>query len=486
MFIMKKEMEKLVLLIILSFSFPLVSAFGAVSNDYSVGSYHTGIAGGQNANSNYTSRYTLTYQQGSGEANSSDYTANIGWFFYPGYCGDNICSIGETCSSCTADCACSSGYTCSGGACTAVSGVASGARGAETSSCTNDWVCSEWYPEPCPTERIQKRVCVNRGTCSETTGMPDVKRECISGIISPAEPLFDLFVKIPINNKWVIRGDKVTLDIKLNNLGNTTPLDVFFKYWIVDENNHLVAEMQETRAIGEKSEFKIEIPISEVLKTGFYKVYVQINYDDKIAIAEDSFEVVKGRILAVMNFVFKAVILPFILPFMAAIILIFIIVKIVRRKKFEEKKPKRKQKKTEEKGISIFESFIKLRERMHKARMRKIEFREKIRKIRQQREAERRALEEKERRLLGQRIARRRTLEEKKKMEERLREERRKSYRERKIMQERLNRKTERRNIKSFNLFTKKEKKAARKKKKKYIHLTLKRGEHEERVRLEE
>jgi len=284
----KKEWTGIMLFLFLISS---VSA-GIVSNDYSVGSYHTGLAGQEPTNSQYDSRFTLTYQQGSSrDAENADHISNIGWFSAPSYCGDGTCDDDEDCSSCRSDCACASGYTCVSGVCVAEEAPGNGG------ACYYDWVCSDWYPEPCPPNGIQNRVCVNRGTCSGTLGMPNQQRNCTPAIPpGPAEPLFDISAKIPLRYKWINPGDVIGVDIILFNLGNITTLDVFFKYWIVDENNKLITEIQETRAIGERDKFRIAMVIPPEIEIGSYKFYVQITYDlDKVAMAGDSFEVIRGE-----------------------------------------------------------------------------------------------------------------------------------------------------------------------------------------------
>jgi len=508
----KRTLISTILILIISISF--ISSFDASSSSYSVDSFNIGLAGGNLSSSSYDSKFSSQYQQSVVDGESSSYSSTIGWF-YTSFCGDGTCDSDETCSSCPSDC----------GECSApeipITPSAGGGGG-----CTYDWVCSEWYPEPCPSEGFQKRVCVNRGSCNGISGMPDLEKNCIPSFVSPAEPLFDIFLRVPLFKKWISKGDSIDTDVELVNVGNTTKIDVFFKYWIVDKNNRLILEKQETRAVGEYEKFTIRFPLSRDLKTGVYKIYAHISYDDgKVALAGDSFEIFQSRFVMIIRVVLIS------LGILLGIIgLIFLITKIFRRKiSIKKEKPKKivriKYKRIETKRVSIFDFFAKLRERMHKARMKRMEFQEKLRRIRQQRESRRgifiknqerlqrmkeareRALEERERRLSEQRIARRRTLEENKRMEERLREERRRAYRERRIIQEReemrlleerntrrmklkkereiMHRKPERKKkIKLFN-FNKK-KKIHKKKKKKFIHLTLTRGGHEERVRLEE
>ena len=71
-------------------------------------------------------------------------------------------------------------------------------------------------------------------------------------------------------------------------------LDVFFKYTITSENNKFISEIKETRAIEEGDKFRTSIDLPKDLSPGSYKLYVEITYDDgKIAVAQDTFRVLK-------------------------------------------------------------------------------------------------------------------------------------------------------------------------------------------------
>lgn len=289
-----------------------IFAYGIVSNDYAVGSYHTGLAGQEPIDSQYDSRFTLTYQQpGEGDTENSDYKANIGWFSFPSYCGDGICDD-EDCSTCPSDC----------GIC-----PSEPPPGDEGAACSYDWVCSDWYPSSCPANEIQERACVNRGTCTGTSGMPNITRKCTYVSVGP---LFDIFAKIPLTKKWINPGEPVEIDIKIISLGKIIQLDVFFKYTIVrEDNNILITELQETRAITKGEEFKIVMDLPPNIESGKYKFYVQINYDtDKVALAGDSFNVVEGKFLSIIKIIiFPLIIL--IIVVMIAITLIILIKKLI-------------------------------------------------------------------------------------------------------------------------------------------------------------
>lgn len=76
---------------------------------------------------------------------------------FPGYCGDSFCS-GETCSSCSLDC----------GSC-----PLGGGGGGTT--CTEDWLCSEW--SECK-DRTQTRLCFDENNCRTEKNKPIESRSC--------------------------------------------------------------------------------------------------------------------------------------------------------------------------------------------------------------------------------------------------------------------------------------------------------------------
>ncbi len=318
-------------------SLNLVSSLDAESSSYSVGSFHTGVTGGDSSSSSYSSDFSLTYQQPVGSANSSSFTVFTGFFSQPEFCGDGTCNNDEDCSSCPEDC----------GACPTTPSSDTTSGGGGGTACTYDWVCSEWYPEPCPAEGIQKRVCVNKGTCSGTDEMPETTRNCIPVVIPPSEPLFDLFVNVPLKYKYILRDGDVIFDVELINMGNKTTIDIFLKYWIVDESGKLITEKRETRAIGEKEKFRNIVSIPDNLEEGIYKIHVQIEYDEgKIAVAGDSFEIVDSEfnILLKKTFSFPFILIPLSIP-----IIIFLLLLIKRKKR---KKPLKKRRKKKTKKIS--------------------------------------------------------------------------------------------------------------------------------------
>lgn len=277
---MKHERIYLIVFVLLV-SYTLISLFPVKhtgfftieSTDYFVeGSAHTGLAGRIAENSNYSVRFTNNYQQPTLKAESTDYGASIGFLSAPIEKKEEE-DLGDD-----------------GGPSPSPSGGGGG-----SSACTYNWVCTSWFPEPCPENGIQERLCVNKGTCTGIKDMPEQNRTCT--FIEPIGPLFDISAKIPLLKRQVLPGGSVEVEIELFNIGDIEILDVFFKYWILNENNTLITEIQETKAIEEREKFEINIPIPNDVGLGNYRVFVQITYDDgKVAVAEDSFQIVESRI----------------------------------------------------------------------------------------------------------------------------------------------------------------------------------------------
>ncbi len=363
---MKKIIFILIFGILLLFLFQMqIISSSASSDNYSVGSYSTGLASGSSSSPEYVSSFAFNYQQQVGQGQNSNYSSDIGSLLSVG-CGDGICNNGETCSTCLADCGCNSGYSCVSGFCTAsggITGAVTGGGGAP--SCTNDWVCSEWYPQPCPQEGIQKRVCVNKGSCTGLESItPNLNKTCIPAVILPAEPLFDIFVNVPLQSKWTLKGNDIEFSVKLINVGNKTKIDVGFEYLIIDEDSKLIAERKETKAIGEKDEFKIKFTLPDYLTPGIYRVFVQINYDaDKTATAGDSFEIVKDKYTVFLR---RAV--SFLPALSIVIIFLLILLRLLIRR---ERKPGRKEKIKEKRIIKLEKSKQEVRHSFVKTKRKK-------------------------------------------------------------------------------------------------------------------
>jgi len=190
------------------------------------------------------------------------------------YCGDGVCNNGETCSSCSSDC----------GACPVSPPSGGGA------ACYYDWQCTNWFPSICPESGTQERICMNKGTCKGTEGIPNQTQKC--EYLGLKEPLFDIYLSLEDKYKKICSGSKIKANIKLENYAKVELLDAFMTYWVIDENNKLIAELKDTRAVEKETSFNIELKIPELTPQGTYRLYAQITYSgNKTAVTGESFEV---------------------------------------------------------------------------------------------------------------------------------------------------------------------------------------------------
>jgi hypothetical protein len=156
-------------------------------------------------------------------------------------------------------------------------------------SCSYDWNCTNWFPSECPVNGVQERICANRGTCTGTAGMPAETMNCT---YEKKEPLFDIFLQVPIGYKKICAGRDIRANVRLENYGKVELLDAFMTYWIINENNTLISELKDTRSVVDRLNFAVSLTTSESLSDGTYRVYSQITYSgNKTAVAGDTFEI---------------------------------------------------------------------------------------------------------------------------------------------------------------------------------------------------
>ena len=202
--------------------------------------------------------------------------------------------------------------------------------------CTYDWVCTNWFPAECPESEVQERVCANKGTCTGTVGMPNQTRTCVyEGL---REPLFDIFLIISEQYKEICAGQRIKAKVSLVNLGKIEPLDAFMTYWVIDENNTLIAELKDTRKVKDKETFNVGIKIPTSVPEGTYRLYAQIAYENKTAVAGESFEIIGGKYCEIYSVITKYsyFILIGIISLMIVILIILLIRRIKKNKRLKQ------------------------------------------------------------------------------------------------------------------------------------------------------
>jgi hypothetical protein len=98
-----------------------------------------------------------------------------------GICGDNLCSSGETCSTCAGDCGtCPTNTNTNTGTSGSSSGSTSGSGGIPPQTgeedCEEDWSCSEW--SICSVDGKQFRSCTDSNNCGTNEEEPVEEKTC--------------------------------------------------------------------------------------------------------------------------------------------------------------------------------------------------------------------------------------------------------------------------------------------------------------------
>lgn len=259
-------------------------------------------------------------------------------------CGDGNCLSEETCSSCPSDCgACppaastSSGSSSSGGGGGGSSGPAIAEKITEffiqpdyikqsvkagneafstfkvVSRSTKDIIINikpqsdnliKIFPETFSLPQNQeKNVNINIKTSEETTpGLysynisvesGDVKKKLLYLllIIKSKNVYFDATIGLSEKSRYIHKGDKITINPTLFNLGDYINEKVTIKYFIKDLNLNNIYEISEERIINNQTTYTKEIETPSYLQPGKYIVGVDLRYKDSVGISTDLFEI---------------------------------------------------------------------------------------------------------------------------------------------------------------------------------------------------
>jgi hypothetical protein len=148
--------------------------------------------------------------------------------------------------------------------------------------------------------------------------------------------LFDTYLSI-LNQDLILPGDTLLINAELFNLGDTEKIDANIKYTIESIFGEIISTKEETIAVKTKIELLelLEIPIDT--KPGDYIIYLEINYDGRIAIASENFKIENNKDYSNQILIYSLIILILIL---ILILTIFIILKKRKKKHYKSKKSK--------------------------------------------------------------------------------------------------------------------------------------------------
>lgn len=145
----------------------------------------------------------------------------------------------------------------------------------EVESCTYRWFCSNWNPEQCPENGIQKRACTNAGNCPDDYKKPEEKRECTAAM--PKE-LFD--IKLELEKYEFDTSDDLVAWVRFENFGSI-PTPVNLTYIAYDNDNNPFYIKHDTATV-ETERFVVQRFPGLRLKPGKYTLVLHTVYAENV------------------------------------------------------------------------------------------------------------------------------------------------------------------------------------------------------------
>ncbi|MCP3682395.1 MAG: hypothetical protein GY861_06855 [bacterium] len=126
--------------------------------------------------------------------------------------------------------------------------------------------------------------------------------------------LFDVAVSIPEEHKAVKTGSYVLAEISIFNFGDLMPVDVEIDYEIRDLEGNTIESKHETMAVEDTLNITRGMKVPSYLKPGKYLLYTKVTYNNQTATSSELFEVVeKGFNILLYLAIFFAVLITVVL-----------------------------------------------------------------------------------------------------------------------------------------------------------------------------
>jgi len=164
----------------------------------------------------------------------------------------------------------------------AVSGGGSG-------NCYYNWTCSEWAPAKCPASGKQTRQCVNKGTCSGTSGKPSESQSC--EYTSPI-PKQLLDVELSLENNALSNSSDLVAVVNFESFGKE-PANISTTYRVFDKAGEALYTSHGRVIVYTE---KMETVYFKDLKLpgGDYDLELEINYFNVTEKFEQKFSVIES------------------------------------------------------------------------------------------------------------------------------------------------------------------------------------------------
>ncbi len=164
------------------------------------------------------------------------------------------------------------------------SGASSGGGSTIIERCTYNWDCTPW--SVC-SNGVQRRTCVNIGTCTGIQSKPIEETTC-------SEALFDISLRL--DDLSVDEDGSIKFNVDLTEKIGVEKIDVHVKYSIIDSDDQEIFSQIETRAVQGKLSYEKVIDDLNLVD-GNYILRTDILYGNlQRAFAEQSFIILDGRL----------------------------------------------------------------------------------------------------------------------------------------------------------------------------------------------
>ena len=192
--------------------------------------------------------------------------------------------------------------------------------------CTYNWDCTPW--SVC-SNGLQRRTCVNIGTCTGVESKPVEETSC-------SESLFDISLQL---NSISAQSNSIKFHVDLNEKIGIEEIDVHVKYSIIDSENNEIFSQIETKAV--KGQLSYEKIIDDFnLVDGNYILRVDLLYGNlQRAFAEQKFTLLDGKIsgtitgLTTLTDTYQRIFYSIIIFLISFVILSVLIVRHIRNRR---------------------------------------------------------------------------------------------------------------------------------------------------------
>jgi hypothetical protein len=108
--------------------------------------------------------------------------------------------------------------------------------------------------------------------------------------------LFDVSLKITSDDKKISLNKRADFEIEAFNFGDSGRVDVFLNYELKDLLGNVYNVRTESVAVETRASLSRSFFIPENIPIGTYVISAELTYGDQVAVASDSFEVIKSEI----------------------------------------------------------------------------------------------------------------------------------------------------------------------------------------------